>query len=125
MKWTIEYLEEDGIVYSKLSGVMDWEQHRKWFTEAFEVARKHGSHKYLNDFLEMVPRFTVLQIDDLPKQLIEIGAGPEDRMAALHDPSAPHHSENVFLKNVASLKSITVRYFTSRDEAIAWLKSES
>jgi hypothetical protein len=124
MEWKIDYLEEGGIVSAKLSGVMDWAEHKKFAEELYPFAHKHGSQNIFIDFLEITPRFTILQVDDLPGLLKELGVGPEDRIAALHNPSAPHHRENVFFKNVATIKSITVRYFTSKDEAIAWLKSE-
>lgn len=124
MNWTIDYLEEDGIVYAKTSGTMDWDEHMRFAKETFSFAHKHCSHKILIDFLEMVPNFTILQIDDLPKVLKDYGIGPEHRIAALHDPSAPHCSENVFFKNVATIKSITVQYFTDKNEALNWLKSQ-
>ncbi len=124
MEWKIDYLEEDGIVSAKVTGLMDWDQHEKFAEELYPFARKHGSHRILIDFLEMTPKFTILQVDDLPGLLKGLGVGHYDRIAALHNPSAPHHRENIFFKNVASIKSITVRYFTSKDEAVAWLKSE-
>jgi hypothetical protein len=124
MEWTIDYLEEDGIVFSKVSGLMDWDQHKKWCKEAFSVARKHNARKMLNDLRDMVPSFTILQIDDLPKVLKEAGAGPEHRIAAVYDPSSPHSSEFVFFRDVAAITSIKVKYFSDKDTAIAWLKSE-
>ena len=123
MEWKIDYLEKDGIVSAKVTGLMDWEQHKRFAEELYPFAHKHGSHKIFIDFLEMTPRFTILQVDDLPGLLKELGVGPEDRIAALHNPASPHHSENVFFKNAATIKSITVRYFTSKDDAIAWLKA--
>ncbi len=124
MEWKIEYLEEEGVVFSKVSGVMDWDQHRKWCEEAFSVARKHNSHKMLNDLWDMVPNFTILQIDDLPKVLAEAGAVPGHRIAAIYDPTSPHSSEFKFFRDVSVLMSIKVKYFTDAEEALAWLKSE-
>ena len=124
MEWKIDYLEKDGIVVSKVTGLMDWEQHRKWCKEAFSAARKHNAHKMLNDLRDMVPSFTILQIDDLPKVLKEAGAGPEHRIAAVYDPSSPHSSEFAFFRDVAAITSIKVKLFSSTEEALAWLKSE-
>ncbi|MBN2019057.1 MAG: STAS/SEC14 domain-containing protein [Sedimentisphaerales bacterium] len=124
MKWTVYYLEKDGIVLAKAAGLMDWEQHKAFAMEIYPFARKHKTNKILIDFREMVPSFTILQIDDLPRLLKEAGVGSDFRIAALHDPSAPHHSENVFFKNAAAIASIQVRYFTDTDMAIAWLKSD-
>ena len=124
MKWAIDYLEKEGIVAAKITGVMDWDQHKKFAEDAFSFARKRNSHKFLFDFFDMAPSFTVLQIDDLPKLLREIGIGPEFRIAAIHDPSSPKSSEFDFFRNVATIKSLQVKQFSNKDEAIEWLKSQ-
>ena len=70
----------------------------------------------------MIPDFTVLQIDDLPKTLKELGVGPDMRIAAIFDPSSPKASEYIFFRNVATIMSLQVEQFSDRKEAIAWLK---
>jgi len=125
MKWTIEYLEKDGIVAAKINGIMDWEQHKEFAEELYPLARKKGSNRILIDFREMIPDFTVLQIDDLPKMLKELGVGPDLRIAAIHDPSSPKAGEFTFFRNVATIMSLQVQQFSDRKEAIAWLKSEA
>jgi hypothetical protein len=124
MKWMIEYLEKDGIVAAKVSGVMNWENHRKFAEELYPFAQKHGSQKILIDFREMAPDFTVLQIDDLPKTLKDFGVGPDLRIAAIHDQSSPKSNEFTFFKNVATITSFHVEQFSDRNEAIVWLKTE-
>jgi hypothetical protein len=124
MDWTVGYLEKDGIVFSKVSGVMNWDQHKKWCQEAVLLARGHNSHKFLNDLRDMVPNFTVLEIDNLPRILREAGAEPGDKIAALYDTSSPHSSEFTFFKNTSFLEQIKVQYFTDKDKAIAWLKAD-
>jgi len=123
MKWTIEYLEKDGIVAAKVSGVMNWDEHRKFAEKLYPFAQKHGSQKIIIDFREMIPDFTVLQIDDLPKTLKEFGVGPDLRIAAIHDPSSPKSNEFTFFKNVATITSLYVEQFSGKEEAIAWLKA--
>ena len=125
MKWTIEYLEKDGIVSAKASGPMDWEEHTKFAQEMFSFARKHDSHRIFIDFLEMVPVLSVLQVDDLPKVLKEAGAGSKYKIAALHDMSSPRSSDFVFFKNAAALMSIQVQIFSDKEAAIAWLKTDT
>jgi len=124
MEWTIDYQEKDEIVCVKTSGLMDWDQHKKFCEEVFPFAIKHGSHKVFIDFRDMVPNFTVLQIDDLPKLLKEVGVGPEFKIAGLYDESSSHSNEFEFFKNASFLESIKVQYFSEKNEAIAWLKSE-
>ena len=123
MKWTIEYLEKDRIVAAKINGIMDWEEHRKFAEEIYPLTRKKGAHRILIDFRKMVPDFTVLQIDDLPRMLTELGVGPDLRIAAIHDPSSPKANEFTFFRNVATIMSLQVEQFADREEAIKWLKT--
>jgi hypothetical protein len=71
----------------------------------------------------MVPDFTVLQIDDLPKMLTDLGVGPDLRIAAIHDLSSPKANEFAFFRNVATLMSLQVEQFDNWEEAIKWLKT--
>ncbi len=123
MDWTIEHLEKDGIITAKTSGIMDWDEHKRFAEELFPLANKHGVHKILIDFREMVPRFTILQIDDLPNMLMEIGVAPGFQIASVYDPKSPHSHEFKFFANVANLLSIKVKQFKDPDEALDWLKS--
>lgn len=120
----IEYLEEDAIVLVKLSGLMDFEEHKRFNAEMFSCAREHNAHKFLVSMLDVIPKLTVLEIDDMPKSLIECGAKPEYRIAALHNPPPPYDKQFLFFRNVASLKSLKIKPFTREDEAFSWLKSE-
>ena len=123
MNWTIEYFEKDRIVAAKINGIMDWEEHRKFAEVIFPLARKKGSHKILIDFREMIPDFTVLQIDDMPKMLTELGVDSDLRIAAIHDPSSPKANEFTFFKNVATIMSLQVEQFDNQADAINWLKT--
>ena len=124
MNWAIDYLEKDNIVCVKITGLVDWNQHIKFCKEISPFILKHGSQKFFIDFTEMVPDFTVLQIDDLPKLMRkQCAVGPQFRIAGLYDESSPYIKEFTFFKNAAYIESINVRYFTNKDDAIAWLKS--
>ena len=123
MKWTIEYLEKDKIVTAKINGIMDWEEHKKFAEEIYPLVRKKDAHRILIDFREMVPDFTVLQIDDLPKMLMDLGVGPDLRIAAIHDPASPKANEFIFFRNVATIMSLHVEQFDNWGDAIKWLKT--
>jgi hypothetical protein len=113
MEWTFDCLEKDKIVCAKTSGLMDWEQHKKFAEELFSFAIKNDSHKVLVDFRDMVPDLSILQIDDLPKLLSDIGSGSRLKVAALYDESSPYSHENrfEFVKSVLALRSIKVQHF--------------
>src|SRR4030042_5962861 len=123
MDWTIDYLEKERVVSTKVSGVMDWDEHKRCAEELYPSAKKHGFHKILIDFRQMQPKFTILQIDDLPNMLSEIGVGPEFKIAAVSDPTSPYAHEFKFFSNVATLLHIRVKQFDAPDKALAWLKS--
>ena len=124
MEWTIDYLKEDKIVCVKVSGRMDWEQHKKFAAEVFPFAIKNSSTRVFIDFRKMVPKLTVLQIDDLPRLLKDMGVSPEFKIATLHYETSFHtnEQEHRFLDNVVSLNSLQIRPFSDKDEAMAWLK---
>ena len=112
MKWTLEYLEKDAIVSAKITGLMDWEGHRKFAEEALKLARAKNSHNFFFDFLDMEPDFTILQVDDLPRFLKEIGFGPEYKIAAIHNMSSPKSSEHEFFRDAETIRSLKVKIFT-------------
>jgi hypothetical protein len=124
MEWTIDYIKEDKIVCVKVSGRMDWEQHKKFAEEVFPFAIRNNSNKAFFDFWEMVPDFTVLQADDLPKLLKSFGIGPGFKIASLHDEATLRADEKRihFLENVFSLSSIQLKHFFDKNEAMTWLK---
>jgi hypothetical protein len=123
MDWTIDYLEKDRIVHVTVSGIMDWDEHKRFAEELYPSAKDRGFHKILIDFRQMQPKFTILQIDDLPDMLREIGVGPEFKIASVYDPTSPYAHEFKFFNSVATLLKIRVKQFTDTDEALNWLKS--
>jgi hypothetical protein len=124
MKWAFDYMEEEGIVTTKIAGLLNWESHKKFAEEMVSFARSHNSHKILIDFLELVPILTTLEVDDLPKVLIDAGLGPEDILAAVHDATSPRFRDFEFFKNVANIKSIRVQIFSNKNDAVTWLKTQ-
>ena len=97
------------------------EEHLKFTQEAIECARKNNTHKIFIDFLKMLPDLNILQIDQMPKLLMEAGVIPADKLAVLFDFSSPMSKNFVFFGNVTSLKSLQVRPFADKNKAIAWL----
>jgi hypothetical protein len=121
MEWVIEYLEDDGIVYGKTSGVIDAKSLWKYNREMIATARKHGSHKFLSDLLDMTGHFTILQIDDIPQQTVELGIRPEDKNAVMPNPELEKQKGFAFFKDLAKICEIQFESFSDKDKAIAWL----
>ena len=124
MKWTIDYLEKDGIVYMKTSGPTNWEETIKMCEKALAVGRSNGSHRFLVDHRNLEHGLSTLQVDDLPGMLKQIGVAAQDKIALVFDPSSPISESFSFFRDSAFIESLQVRIFTDPDEAIAWLKTD-
>ena len=121
MEWTIDYLEKEGVVLIKTSGVITWDEHWKMCEEALHFARDHNAHKYLTDHLDLKPGLTIFQIDDMPQKFQEIGVGVEEKIAVVYDPANERNFK--FFQSVSKIASLNFQIFTDRDKAMAWLKS--
>lgn len=122
MDWTIEYLEEDEIVFVKTKGALNWEQNKKLCEEVHSVAKKHGTHRYLVDHRGKDITLSVLDIEKIPDMIKKMGAGPEDKIAVLYHHSSPKSSMLVFLANVLFLQSLQLKIFSNEDKAKQWLR---
>lgn len=121
MKWTIDYLEEEGVVLIKTSGVTNWDKQKQLCQEAFQFAQEHKAHKYLADHRDLQEGLSVLQIDDMPMMFREIGLGAEDRVAILYGPNLEEKFK--FFQSVSNFALLNFKLFTDKDKAMAWLKS--
>jgi hypothetical protein len=124
MDWTVEYLKEEGIVHAKITGVVTWGECRKMIEEFFSYGRKQEVHRYLLECSQFEHNLTLLQIDDMPKLLKEIGFGAEDKMAIVVESSSRHIKELKFLENVARLAKLHLRHFTDYEKGGEWLRTE-
>lgn len=125
MEWTIKHLEKDNIIYIKTSGPADWDQNKKMCEEAFSLAQKHGSYRFIIDHRKLEHGLTILQIDDTPGMLKQIGVTSRDKMAMLFDPASPISGAVKFFRDAAFLASLQLMIFSDKSEAIEWLKSDS
>jgi hypothetical protein len=122
MEWTIDYLEKDGIVYINTSGPADWDQNRKMCEEGLAVGCRKGSHRFLVDQRDIESVLTVLQVDNLPGMLKQIGITSQDKIAVVFNPASPMSGTFAFFKDASFLESLSVKLFTDPADAIAWLK---
>lgn len=125
MEWVIEYLEDDGIVYGKTSGVLDVESLLQYNREMITTGRKHGSHKLLTDLRDTTGEFTILEIDDMPKVMAELGITPEDKNAVIYNPANVEQRGISFFKDLAKINSLRYGFFRDRQKAIDWLNANN
>jgi hypothetical protein len=125
MRWEIDYLKEDGIVAVTTSGIITWEDNKQMSREALAASIKHGTNRILVDHRAIQPNLSILQIDNLPGMLREIGIGPECKVAVLFDPTSPRSSNFTFFQHVSVIASLQCKVFSEHAEAIEWLKSRT
>ena len=122
MKWTIDYLEEEGVVLIKTSGRTEWDQQKQMCQEAFHFAQEHNAHKYLADHRGLKEGLSVLQIDGMPRMFREIGLVAEDKVAILYGPALEKKFK--FFQSVSNFALLNFQLFTDKDKAMEWLKSD-
>jgi hypothetical protein len=120
MKWTIDYLEEEGVISIKTSGVNNWDELKQMCREAFRIGQEHNAHKYLADHQDLQEGLSVLQIDDMPRMFREIGLEAEDKVALVYRPDMEKKFK--FFQSVSDYALLNFKLFTDKDEAIKWLK---
>jgi hypothetical protein len=122
MEWTIDYLEENGIVSVKILSPANIEGIKQLSLEMDALAKQHNTHKYLIDHRGVDVKMSVFDIDQVPGMLKEINADFSGKIALLLDYSVPKRNLFSFLKNVLNLVSMRLELFYDKDEAIAWFK---
>jgi hypothetical protein len=125
MDWSVYYLEQDGLVFAKTTSLINWDKNKKLTEEVLSIGRRYGFSRFLIDHRDGTLNLSILEIDDIPKMFKEIGLCPQDKMAILYKPDLSHSSGFVFFQNVSQLASLQVKIFTDKEQALAWLKSES
>lgn len=125
MDWSVYYLEQDGLVFAKTTGLINWDKNKRLSEDALSMGRKYGSSRFLIDHRDGTLNLSILEIDGIPRMFKEMGLCPSDKMAILYNADSPHSSEFVFFQNVSLLSSLQVKVFIDKEQALDWLKSES
>jgi len=122
MKWSIDYLQEDGIVFARTKGPLSWGENKEFIGQVVAAMRKNNTHKVLVEHKGKI-KLTVIEIDRIPDLIKELDVRDKDKAALVYDPSSADGTMLLFLKNVLFLKSHKLQLFTDKDKAVAWLKS--
>jgi hypothetical protein len=125
MKWEIGYVEDQGIIKAKTSGLMSWNDKKKLSEEMLAAGRTKNVNAFLVDQKETSFGLSVLEIDRLPEMFRNIGFDIKDKIAILINSDLSNKPLFKFLQDVFSLSSLSVRVFTDTDEATAWLKKKT
>jgi hypothetical protein len=122
MKWTIEYLEEDKIIYLKASGILNGEEIRQMAIEIAQAMVEHEAHLILSNCTEMIPDITKLDIDELPRIMSQNGFTRKDKHALVININSEKLDNFAFYKASSKVQNYRVKLFTDIDTAKEWLK---
>jgi hypothetical protein len=124
MSWTISYRKEDGIVFIKTTGIHTPADIRLLVQEALAEAAKHKATRYLVDDREMTPDFRALDIYQLPRIFLDLGAPRESLLATVISAHSTKKEDYKFYQDVAdNFGGVSVKIFEeSIDAALLWLQ---
>jgi hypothetical protein len=122
MKWKIDYVEDQGIIEAKTSGLMSRDDKKKLCEEMLAAGRQKNINAFLIDQKETSFGLSVLEIDRLPEMFRSIGFDIRDKIAVLVNSESSNKPLFNFLQNVFTLGSLQLCVFTDSQEATAWLR---
>lgn len=125
LKWQIDFDQERQILLVKTSGVISWEDKKKFSEEMLAAGRKNNVNAFLVDQKETSFGLSVLEIDRLPSMLKEIGFSSNHKLAILINQDSLKGNLYKFLQNVCLLRSMQIRVFNDTEKAAAWLKKKT
>lgn len=118
MVYRIYPIEEHRIVCVDISGEQEHKTAAKALAEAVQLARSLGWYRFLMDMQKAVLLDTIADSYRFIEGVAELGFVKTDRFAGLVRQQLDHH----FLSETLAVnRGWMVRYFTDREEAIAWL----
>ena len=125
MAFTLEFLEEQGIVSIRTSGTMSFEDFIVLARNAFAFGSKCEVERYLVDHSDMTPDINTFDIHDLPKIHEQLGLSGKVKVAVVY----PEHSVgkedfDFYQVRAFSIGLNNLRHFTHMQQAISWLLSE-
>ncbi len=123
MDWTIDYLQEYGIVFVKILNPLKIEVLKPFCQQIQSLAREQNSHKYFVDHREVDNEIYISDIHEIASIVKDVGVDLDSKIAVLVGRSIPQRFKLDFVQNVFSLISIQISFFYDKDEALDWLKS--
>ncbi|MBK8784617.1 MAG: hypothetical protein IPO22_23105 [Anaerolineales bacterium] len=124
MPYSVEYLPEDNIIYTQFTGKVDLTQLHEGGAEIIRVALRENCQRTLTDFREADLTVSVLQIFNLPGELVEMAkaAGINIHTVKRAVVSAKDRTGLEFYETVSRNRGHHTKLFLDFEEAKQWLK---
>ncbi len=124
MNFTLEYLEQQGIVLARTSGTMSLRDLMQFAQTAFDYGKKQGTDLYLVDHSNMVPDIGTFDLYDLPVLLQQAGLVGDIKIAIIYRESSEKKEDFDFYQMRSwSMGIHNIRQFTDQTQAMTWLLS--
>jgi hypothetical protein len=122
----ISYDSQTGIVETRFSGLVTIDELKEAFRTALPIAVGHNALRFLNNFSDATPDFSIAELYELPRSLskeaLPFGVDASRIRRAVVAP-ARFADQSQFAENVAVNRGHAVRFFLEAGEAKRWLVS--
>ena len=125
MPYSVEYLEEQGVVETVYAGALSTAEFNEAVVATADTAAGRLCTRFLSDCrgLEVGEHSPTLDIWALAEFLARLPPGTFEREALLLPAAAAAGEDIRFYETTCRNRGLDVRVFSSRDEALAWLAS--
>jgi hypothetical protein len=122
MGWTVDHLEDPGVIRVVAEGPADRQQLRQLTRDAVAAGHRHRCARFLIDHRRTQLALGTAEIFDMPKRGEDAGFGVDLRIAMLIDPASPSRPDFEFYAiQCGNLGIHFLRLFFDEATALDWL----
>jgi len=121
MPYTVNYLEDEGIVEVVSVGNLTIEDFINQGKEAIELALKKNTNLFFADNSDMVGPVNISVIISIPDFWERFSASRTNKMAMLISKDKSLHEDFNFFENVCRNRGWNVNLFEKKEDAFKWL----
>ena len=123
MPWQTRLLEPERIVESTFSGLLSPAELVAGFTASVALGKQSDILLFLADCTALEGGHSLLDVFSLLNMFESVGLDRRVKEAVLLGKSTPAADRLEFYETACRNRGYTVRLFSDRDEAVAWLKA--
>ena len=123
MTLSVRYLEQDGVIETVHAGGVTRRELEEALEKTGAEAARHGCRRILVDLSDQGPAAGPVDIVDAATLLAALPPGTIERQALLLPPRERGASDVEFFETACRNRSLNVRVFSDRDEALGWLRA--
>ena len=121
MPFTVDYLDDKGIVVIVNIGKLNYNDYVNQTINAVKLGHKKNSQLFLSDCSQLVSLAKTIEIYDMPAMFKRVGLPRTSRIALLMAKDAATKKYIRFFETVCYNRGWHVKIFNHKDEAIVWL----